>query len=71
MEGYSTEVSGLLPLIAQLNPAGLHSLRKILANPDQANVLLHSMAQLDPELIRRLRGLDRDSRALLLAVTGD
>jgi hypothetical protein len=71
VEGYSAEVAGLLPLIAQLNPVGLHALRKILENPEQANEMLHSLSHLDPELVQRLRALDRDSRALLMAVAGD
>lgn len=71
VEGYSAEVSALLPMIARLNPVGLHALKKILENPDQANELLQSLSRLDPELVRRLRGLDRDSRLLLIAVAGD
>ena len=69
--GYSREVSSLLPLIADLNPQGLHSLSKILADPDQANEILYSLSKLDPELVRRLKALDHDSRALLVAVSGD
>jgi hypothetical protein len=69
--GYSREVASLLPLIANLNPQGLHSLRKILADPNQANEILYSLSKLDPELVRRLKALDHDSRALLVAVSGD
>lgn len=71
VEGYSQEVTALLPLLAKLNPVGLHSLKKLLADPDQANELLHGLSNLDPELIKRIRGLDRDARALLLALAGD
>lgn len=71
VEGFSPEVVALLPMIAQLNPKGLHSLKRILEHPDQANDLLHGLAQLDPELVRRIRMLDRDSRELLLAMAGD
>ena len=71
VEGYASEVTSLLPLITRLNPQGLHALKKILADPEQANEMLHSISHLDPELIRRLRALDRDSRALLIAVAGD
>jgi hypothetical protein len=71
VDGYASEVTSLLPLIARLNPQGLHALKKILADPEQANELLHSFSHLDPELVRRLRALDRDSRALLIAVAGD
>jgi hypothetical protein len=71
VEGYSPEVTALLPLLAQLNPVGLHSLKRLLANPEEANELLHGLSRLDPELIERFRSLDRDSRAVLLALAGD
>jgi hypothetical protein len=71
VEGYSPEVVALLPMIARLNPKGLHALKRLLDHPDQANDLLHALAQLDPELVRRIRLLDRDSRELLLALAGD
>ena len=70
VEGYSADVVALLPLIAKLNPMGLHSLKRVLENPDQANELLHSLAMLDPELVKRIRSLDRESRELLLALAG-
>ena len=68
VEGYPAEVTDLLPLIAQLNPIGLHALRRLLQDPDQASELLHSLSRLDPELVRRIRNLDRESRALLMAL---
>jgi hypothetical protein len=71
VEGYSPEVTALLPLLAQLNPVGLHSLKRLLANPEEANQLLHGLSRLDPELIERFRSLDRDSRVMLLALAGD
>ena len=71
VEGYSLDVTALLPLLAKLNPVGLHSLKKLLADPDQANELLHGLSNLDPELVKRIRSLDHDSRALLLALAGD
>jgi hypothetical protein len=71
VEGYSSEVTTLLPMLAQLNPVGLHSLKRLLANPEEANELLHGLSRLDPELIERFRSLDRDSRAVLLALAGD
>lgn len=70
VEGYSSEVSELLPLIARLNPVGLHALKRILSNPDQANDMLHALSHLDPELVRRVQALDRDSRAMLMAMAG-
>jgi len=71
IEGYPDEVVALLPKIASLNPIGLHALRKLLENPEEAAQLLHSLSRLDPELVRRVRKLDRDSKALLLALSGD
>lgn len=71
VEGYSSEVAELLPLIAQLNPVGLHSLKRILSNPDQANEMLHALSHLDPELLQRVQALDKDSRALLMGLAGN
>jgi hypothetical protein len=71
VEGYSTEVTALLPKIARLNPAGLHALKRLLENPDSANELLQNMSRLDPDLVNRVRALDRHSRELLLAMSGD
>jgi hypothetical protein len=71
VEGYFDEVTELLPLIARLNPVGKHALKRILANPDQANEILHAISHLDPDLIRRVEALDKDTRALLVALAGD
>lgn len=71
IEGYSDDVTALLPKIAQLNPIGLKALQRVLENPDEANEMLHSLSRLDPDLMRRIRSLDRESRALLLALSGD
>ena len=70
VEGYSREVTTLLPLIARLNPVGLHALKRILQEPEQANEMLHALAALDPELVRRVQSLDKDARALLMALAG-
>jgi hypothetical protein len=70
VEGYSSEVTELLPLIAKLNPVGLHALKHILANPDQANEMLPALSHLDPELVKRVQALDKDSRAMLMALAG-
>jgi hypothetical protein len=70
VEGYSSEVTELLPLIAKLNPVGLHALKHVLANPDQANEMLHALSHLDPELVKRVQALDKDSRAMLMAMAG-
>jgi hypothetical protein len=71
VEGYPIEVTALLPMLAKLNPQGLHALQRILRNPDQANDMLHALSHVDPELIRRVKALDDDSRALLLALAGN
>lgn len=71
VEGYATEVTALLPMLAKLNPQGLHALQRILRNPEQANDMLHALSHIDPELIRRVKALDDDSRALLLALAGN
>jgi hypothetical protein len=71
IEGYSPDVLALLPQIEKLNPLGLQALKRLLENPDQASEMLHSMSRIDPELIKRIRNLDRESRALLLALSGD
>ena len=70
VEGYSREVTALLPLIVRLNPVGLHALKRILQEPEQANEMLHALAALDPEIIRRVQSLDKDARALLMALAG-
>jgi hypothetical protein len=70
VEGYTSEVTELLPLIAKLNPVGLHALKRILANPDQADEMLHALSHLDPELVKRVQSLDKDSRALLMGLAG-
>jgi hypothetical protein len=70
VEGYSSEVTELLPLINKLNPVGLHALKRILANPDQANEMLHALSHLDPELVKRVQALDKDSRTLLMGLAG-
>lgn len=71
IDGYSPEVLALLPQIEKLNPLGLQALKRLLENPDQASEMLHSMSRIDPELIKRIRNMDRESRALLLALSGD
>jgi len=71
VEGYSPEVVALLPKIARLNPAGLHALKRLLENPDGANELLQNISRLDPDLVNRVRALDRSTRELLLAMSGD
>jgi hypothetical protein len=69
--GYSKEVAALVPMIARLNPVGLHSLKRILQEPEQANEMLHALTVLDPELVRRVQSLDKDARSLLIALAGN
>lgn len=71
VEGYSSEVTALLPLLARLNPVGLHALKRLLQNPDDAAELLHNLSQLDQNLVKNIRSLDPASRNLLLALAGD
>ena len=71
IEGVPAEVAALLPQIARLNPKGLHALQRLLENPDAASELFNSLSRLDPELVTRVRNLDRSTRELLLAMSGD
>jgi hypothetical protein len=68
---YPPEILAFLPQIAQLNPVGRHALQRLLEDPDQATDLLLNLARLDPELVQKLRGLNRESRALLLALSAE
>jgi len=70
-EDYPQEILLFLPQIAALNPIGRKALQRLLQHPDAAAELLHSLARLDPDLIRRVKTLDRESQALLLALAGD
>jgi uncharacterized iron-regulated membrane protein len=65
------EASPLLSAIAALDPLGRRGLEQLLRDPQTASDLLYRLARLDPEMIRTLRGLDRETRALLLALTSD
>jgi hypothetical protein len=71
ISAYPPEVVALIPQIAQLNPKGLFALKRMLEDPEDASELLHSLSRLDPELVRRIRSLDRDARALLMGLAGD
>jgi hypothetical protein len=70
-EGVSPEVSALIPQLEALNPLGRKALAKLLENPEQASDLLFRLSRLDPDLVRQIRGLDRDTRSLLLAMAGN
>lgn len=68
---YPEDVLAFLPQIAQLNPIGRHALQRLLEDPEQAADLLLTLSRLDPELIQKMRGLNRESRALLLALSAE
>ena len=70
IEGVSPEISALLPQLERLNPLGRRALGRLLENPDAASDLLLRLSRLDPVLVQQLRGLDRETRELLLAMTG-
>lgn len=71
IEGVSPEILALLPKIEALNPLGKRALRKLLQDPSTASDLLHRLSRLDPDLLRQLRGLDRGTRSLLLAMVNE
>jgi len=71
LEDYPEEVIALLPKIAALNPVGRKSLKIMLQDPDAASELLHSLSHLDPDLIRRVRSLNREEQVLLIALAGE
>ena len=70
-EEYPDEILALLPAIERLTPAGRAALRQMLQNPQDASALLPKVARLDAETAERIRTLDADLRAILLALTGD
>ena len=71
LEDYPAEVIALLPKIKALNPVGRKALAKLLTNSDAASDLLLTLSRLDPDLIKRMKGLDREAQALLIALAGD
>jgi hypothetical protein len=67
----ASEARDLLTAVEALDPHGRRGLELLLRDPVSASQLLRRLAGLDPDLIRRVRGLDRETRALLLALTSD
>ncbi len=67
---YPPQVVALLPRIAKLSPPAQSDLYQFLENPAKAQLFLRDMARLEPELIKQVRGLDKESQALLLALAG-
>ena len=71
LEDYPEDVIALLPRLKALNPVGRKALGKLLKNPEVASELLLTLSRLDPDLIKQMKGLDRDAQALLIALAGD
>lgn len=67
---YPPQVVALLPRIASLSPQAQSDLYQLLENPAKAQVLLRNVVSLEPDLIKQVRALDNESRALLLALAG-
>jgi hypothetical protein len=67
----TSDPGALLAAIAALDPLGRRGLEHLLRDPKAASLLLHRLSRLDPDLIRSLRSLDRETRALLLALTSE
>jgi hypothetical protein len=60
-----------LDAVGALDPLGRRALERLLRDPQTASDLLRRLSRLDPDVIRTVRGLDRETRALLLALTSD
>ena len=67
---YPPQVVALLPRIASLSPQAQSDLYQLLENPAKAQMLLRNIVSLEPDLIKQVRTLDNESRALLLALAG-
>ncbi|MBK7896444.1 MAG: cytochrome c3 family protein [Anaerolineaceae bacterium] len=67
---YPPQVVALLPRIASLSSQAQSDLYQLLENPAKAQVLLRNVVSLEPDLIKQVRTLDNESRALLLALAG-
>ncbi|HFE65759.1 MAG TPA: hypothetical protein ENJ93_00730 [Chloroflexi bacterium] len=67
---YPPQVVALLPRLAKLSPTGLNDMYRFLENPAKAETFLHDLNQLDPNLVKDVQKLDRESQALLLALAG-
>ncbi|HEY3310416.1 MAG TPA: hypothetical protein VGK00_02140 [Anaerolineales bacterium] len=71
LEDYPEDVIAILPKLKGLNPVGRKALGKLLKNPEAASDLLLSLSRLDPDLIKQMKGLNREAQALLIALAGD
>ena len=68
---YPEDVIALLPQLKALNPVGRKALARLLKNPEASTELLLTLSRLDPELIKKMKGLDREAQSLLIALAGD
>lgn len=69
--GYPPQVVALLPRLAALPPDALQALYQFLEDPAKAQLLLHDLSRLQPDLIQKVRELDREAQALLLALANN
>ena len=67
---YPPQIVALLPRLATLSPQAQSDLYQLLENPATAQLLLRDMVRLEPDLVQKLRLLDRESRVLLFALAG-
>jgi len=71
IEGISPEVAALLPMLEAMNPLGRRALARLLQDPATTSDLLYRLSRLDPDLVRQVRGLDVETRALLMGLSGN
>jgi hypothetical protein len=71
IEGISPEVAALLPMLEAMNPLGRRALARLLEDPATTSDLLYRLSRLDPDLVRQVRGLDVETRALLMGLSGN
>jgi len=71
IKGISPEVAALLPMLEAMNPLGRRALARLLEDPATTSGLLYRLSRLDPDLVRQVRGLDVETRALLMALSGN
>ena len=71
IEGISPEVAALLPMLESMNPLGRRALARLLEDPATTSDLLYRLSRLDPDLVRQVRGLDVETRALLMGLSGN
>lgn len=65
------DVLAIIPQIARMTPEGRQALKELLDDPQRASELILRLSFLDLELLSKLRRMDREDRALMLALAGD